>query len=92
MAEWENTEFISPHKCIKNTATNGTILTEHLRKASRGPWTPERTNKIPTGAEGKEKVPHLGKPPHQQGDQQGQKRSSGACSGVERLVGDRQTE
>lgn len=29
------------------------------------------------GAEGKEKVLHLGKPLHQQGDQQGQKRSSG---------------
>lgn len=48
-------EFISPHKCIKNTATNGTILTEHLQKASRGPWTPERTNKIPTGGAGQKK-------------------------------------
>lgn len=50
-----NTEFISPHKCIKNTATIRTILTERLRKASRGPWTPERTNKIPTGGAGQKR-------------------------------------
>jgi len=27
MAEQENTEFISPHKYIKNTTTNGTVRT-----------------------------------------------------------------
>lgn len=93
--------------------TNGTIFTEYLQKASRGPG-PERTKQNPTGgagqkkerreqagqdlyslgrgrgAEGKEKVLHLGKPLHQQGDQQGQKRSLGAWSRVQQLVSGRQ--
>lgn len=45
MAEWENMEFVSPHKCIKNTATNGMILTcrrlaedlGHLNGQTRSP-------------------------------------------------------
>ena len=32
-------EFISPHKCIKNTSA---ILTEQLLNTSRGPWTPKK--------------------------------------------------
>ena len=35
-------EFTSPHKCIKNTSTNGTILTD-LLNSSRGPQTPKWT-------------------------------------------------
>ena len=38
-------EFTSPHKYIKNTSTNGTILTEHLLNTSRRPQTPKRTKK-----------------------------------------------
>ena len=40
-------EFISPHKHIKNTSTNGTILTEHMLNTNRGHQTPKRTRKIP---------------------------------------------
>lgn len=47
MAEQENTEFISPHKYIKNTTTNGTVLTQYPQKASRGPWTPEGQTRSP---------------------------------------------
>ena len=45
--EWEDLEFISPHKRIKNASTNGTILTEDLLNSNRGPQTPKRTRKIP---------------------------------------------
>ena len=41
-------EFTSPHKYIKNTSTNETILTEHLLNTSGEPQTPKRTRKIPT--------------------------------------------
>ena len=41
-------DFISFHKCIKNTFTYGTVLTEHQLSASRRCWTLERTRKIPT--------------------------------------------
>ena len=41
-------KFISPHKYIKNTSANGTILTEHLLNISRRLQTPKRTVKIPT--------------------------------------------
>lgn len=41
-------DFISFHKCIKNTFTDGTVLTEHQLNASRRCWTLERTRKIPT--------------------------------------------
>lgn len=41
-------DFISFHKCIKNTFTYGTVLTEHQLNASRRCWTLERTRKIPT--------------------------------------------
>ena len=47
MAEQEDAEFISPHKYIKNTSTNGTVLTEHLQNISRRLQTPKRTRKIP---------------------------------------------
>ena len=47
MAEKEDAEFASPHKYIKNTPTNGTILTEHLLNTSRRPRTSKRTRKIP---------------------------------------------
>ena len=40
-------EFTSSHKYIKNTSTDGTILTEHLLNISRGPWTSKRSRKIP---------------------------------------------
>ena len=45
--EQEDIEFIFPHKCIRNTSTNATILTEHQLNTSRGPRTPKRTRKIP---------------------------------------------
>ena len=45
--EYEDVEFISPHKRIKNTSTNGTILTGHWLNTNRGPWTHKRTRKIP---------------------------------------------
>ena len=47
MAEQEDVEFASPHKYIKNTSTNGTVLTEHLLNTSGGSWTPIWTRKIP---------------------------------------------
>ena len=40
-------EFTSSHKYIKNTSTNGTILTENLLNTNRGPWTPKRTRQTP---------------------------------------------
>ena len=48
MMEEEDVEFIYPHKCIKNTFTNGKILTEHQLNTSRRAQTPKRTRKIPT--------------------------------------------
>ena len=37
----------SPHKYIKNTSTNGTILIEHLLNIGERPWTPKRTRNPP---------------------------------------------
>ena len=34
-------EFISLHRCIRNTSIDATILTERRLKTSRRPWTPE---------------------------------------------------
>ena len=45
--EQEDVEFMSPHKHIKTTTTNGTFLTEHLLNTSRRPWTLERTERSP---------------------------------------------
>ena len=45
--EEEDIEFISLHQCIKNTSTDGTILTGNQLNTSRRPWTLERTKKIP---------------------------------------------
>ena len=45
MAEWENVKFISSHKYIKNTSTNGTSLTEHLLDISGKLWTTKRTRR-----------------------------------------------
>ena len=39
--------FFFPHKCIKNTSTHGTILTEHLINTSRGAQTPKRKESSP---------------------------------------------
>ena len=74
MVEKEDMEFTSPQKYIKNTSTNGTILTDHLLNTSRRPWKPKRTRKIPTqpgsvgqdlhpwwGAEEQMRSQHLGK-------------------------------
>ena len=44
----KNVELPSSHKYIKNTSTNGTILTEHLLNTGRRPQTPERTRKSST--------------------------------------------
>ena len=41
-------EFIFLHKCIKDTSTNETILTEHWLNICRRSWTPERTGEIPS--------------------------------------------
>ena len=41
-------EFIFPHKSIKNTSTNGTILTEHQLNTSRGSWSPKSTKMMTT--------------------------------------------
>ena len=41
-------EFSSPHKYVKNTYTDGTLLTEHLLNTSRRPRTPKRARKIST--------------------------------------------
>ena len=46
MAEYEDVEFVSPHKYIKNTSTNGTILTEHLLNISGRIRIPKRTRTI----------------------------------------------
>ena len=40
-------EFIFLHKCIKDTATDETILTEQWLIIFRRSWTPERTEEIP---------------------------------------------
>ena len=40
-------EFIFLHKCIKDTATDETILTEQWLIICRRSWTPERTEEIP---------------------------------------------
>ena len=40
-------EHTSPHKYIKNTSTNETVLTEHQLNTSRGPQIAKRTRKIP---------------------------------------------
>ena len=48
MAAAKNVELTSSHKYIKNTSTNGTILTEHLLNTGRRPQTPERTRKSST--------------------------------------------
>ena len=41
-------EFVAPHKYLKNTPKNGTILTEHLLNMSGRLQTPKRTRKIPS--------------------------------------------
>ena len=51
----EDVEFISPHKRIKNTSTNGTILTEDQLNISLGPWALGRTGKIPAYTDGTHK-------------------------------------
>lgn len=40
-------EFIFLHKCIKDTSTDETILTEHWLIICRRSWTPERREEIP---------------------------------------------
>ena len=45
-------EHTSPHKYIKNTSANKTVLTEHLLNTSRIPWALKRTRKIPWQAVG----------------------------------------
>ena len=47
MAEQEDPELVSPYNYIKNTSTNGTILTEHLLNISGRLWTCKRIRKIP---------------------------------------------
>ena len=51
----EDVEFISPHKRIKNTSTNGTILTEDQLNIRLGPWALGRTGKIPAYTDGTHK-------------------------------------
>lgn len=46
--EYEDMEFLSPHKCIKETSTREAVTTEHLPNTSRGPWAPKRTRETPT--------------------------------------------
>lgn len=41
----EDMEFISLHKCIKNTSTSVTVLTE--LNTSRGSWTPKVQERSP---------------------------------------------
>ena len=48
-------EFISPHKYIKNTSTNGIILTEQMLNISRWLQSPKRKRKIPWQAGRKKK-------------------------------------
>ena len=61
-------QYTSPHKYIKNTSTNGEILTEHLLNSSGGPWTPKRTRKIPVQPgrmkEGKKRKEETGRGQH----------------------------
>ena len=38
-------EFAFPHKYIKNTSINGTVLTGYLLNTSRRPWIPKRIGK-----------------------------------------------
>ena len=45
MEEQEDVEFVFPHKCIKNTSTKGTVLTEHLLNISGSLWTPKKNKK-----------------------------------------------
>lgn len=40
-------KFVAPDKCVKNTSTNGTVLTEHLLNVRGRLWTPKRTGKMP---------------------------------------------
>ena len=40
-------KFVAPDKCVKNTSTNGTVLTEHLLNISRRLRTSIKTRKIP---------------------------------------------
>ena len=47
MAE-EDVVLTSPYKYTKSTATQGTVLTEHLLNTSRGPQTPTRTSNYTT--------------------------------------------
>ena len=42
MAEQEDTEFVAPHKIIKNTFTNGTVPTELLMNSRGRLQTPKR--------------------------------------------------
>ena len=45
MVEWEDMEFIPPHKCILNTSTSGS---SHSTRWPRGrPWTPESIRNHP---------------------------------------------
>ena len=43
MVELEDTEFVAPHKFLKNTSTNGIIPTELLLNSSGRLRTPKRT-------------------------------------------------
>ena len=47
MVEQKGTKFVAPDKCVKNTPTNETVLTEHLLNVSGRLWTPKRTGKMP---------------------------------------------
>lgn len=47
MVDQEDVELVSPQKCIKNTFTNGTVLTEPLLNICGRHWTPKRIRKIP---------------------------------------------
>ena len=48
MAEQEDGKFVAPHKYIKNTSTNRTVLSEHLLNISGRLQTSKRTRKIPS--------------------------------------------
>ena len=48
-SKWkENMELVPPHRYIKNTSTNGTVLTEQLLNISGRLWKLKRTRKIPS--------------------------------------------
>ena len=47
MVEQKDMKFVAPDKCVKNTSTNGTVLTEHLLNVRGRLWTPKRTGKMP---------------------------------------------